>query len=92
MIECQWADQVRPAGERDESDAIIRPILDEPGNHLLDDLDPADRPAGQFEVEGLHGAGHVHGKHDVNATGVHLGGATTELGSGQAKDQKRQHQ
>ena len=92
MIECQRTDQIRPTGERDHAEFVVRPLADEFADNLFHHLKPVGRFAGEGEIQRFHRSRDIQGEHDINSAGLDLGGSAATARSGKRDDQQRQRQ
>ena len=90
VIQRHRADDVGPAGERDDADAIVRPAFDELSRDFADGIDsrrlfPADR-----EIFCQHRSGNIEHEHDVDPAGLDLGETFAQLRPRQRDDKNCQ--
>ena len=86
VIQRERTDQRGHPGEGDETDAIVGPLLDEFRDHGFDDLDAADAPVLDGEVQCLHRTGDVESQNDIDAVQVDDGAAVHPLRAGETRD------
>ena len=87
VIERQRTHHIRPPGEGDDPDAVVRPGFDELSRHFADGVNPRRRIAADREILGQHRAGNVEHDHDVDPARFDLGQALAELRPGECENQ-----
>ena len=86
VIERERADEIRRAGETNEADAVIGPLVDELRDDGFHDIDPAGGLAVELEVERVHRSRAVEGEDHVHAAGFDRRSAAAKLRPRQRDD------
>ena len=90
MVERHWADDIRPPGEGDQPDPVVRPVFDELASHFADRIYAGRLIATDREVLDQHRARNIEHEHDVDAAGFDLSQRFTEPRTGERDDEHRE--
>ena len=92
MIQRQRRGDERLPREDHQADAVVRTFINEIFQHRLSQVNAVDAFAMNHKVLGNHAAGQIQRRDNVNAAGLHLGGAFGKTRLRERDDEQRQGQ